>query len=86
MIKTDFNIKEQWNFYFRNETGTLFNECETWNVVSFINKRYTFGKSLRYSDRFYRNWAIRKAKEDEKRFAAGREEYASRASIQGRGW
>ena len=36
----------------------MFKEPETWSVISHINKRYSYGKHIRYSDRFFRNWAI----------------------------
>ncbi len=54
----------------------MYNESETWNVIAHVNKRYSYGKSLRYSDRFYRNWAIEIANQEDAKFEEGRIEYA----------
>ena len=78
------NIQEQWGFYFKGEERTLYNEQETWNVIAHVNKRYSYGKSLRYSDRFYRNWAIRAAQEDDKIAAQRNEDRTMRESSYGR--
>lgn len=47
----------------QTQSCCVFSEPETWNVISHINKRHSYGKSLRYSDRFYRNWAIKVAQQ-----------------------
>ena len=71
-------IQEQWAYFFNgNPDAVLYKEPETWNVVSHINKRYSYGKSLRFSDRFYRNWAIQQGKEDDEKFEQRKQEYAS---------
>ena len=57
---------QQGSIDYQMEEESLFNEAETWNVISHINKRYSYGKSLRYSDRFYRNWAIQIGAEEDK--------------------
>ena len=59
-------IQKQWKYYFDGMSEPLFNESETWNIIAHINKRWSYGKALRYSDRFYRNWAIKIANQNDK--------------------
>mmetsp|Transcript_683 Transcript_683/g.1023 ORF Transcript_683/g.1023 Transcript_683/m.1023 type:complete len:257 (-) Transcript_683:474-1244(-) len=74
-------LHEQWNYFFQGVDGCLFTEAETWNVIAHINKRHSYGKSLRYSDRFYRNWAIQLAQEEDTRFQATRRDYNQRENM-----
>ncbi|ETO24222.1 hypothetical protein RFI_12943 [Reticulomyxa filosa] len=32
-------------------------ESETWGIIAHINKRHSYGKSLRFSDRFFARWS-----------------------------
>ena len=51
-----------WNWHLHHTKFIQhWNETEVWRITQFINKRHTYSKSLKYSDRFYRNWATRYA-------------------------
>eukprot|EP00483_Globobulimina_turgida_P013448 UN13472 len=79
--KVPMKLHKQWNLFFRgDDSQALYNDAETWNVMAHINKRYSYGKSLRYSDRFYRNWAIQVAKQEDEKFQQGRIEHARKNS------
>ena len=54
-INNEMTLSDDWNHY--RPSLMMFNEPETWNVISFTNKCHSYGKSLRFADRFYSNWA-----------------------------
>eukprot|EP01084_Bolivina_argentea_P246911 413127_1 len=66
MNEKPMKLHQNWQFFFRGDDAeSLYNEAETWNVIAHVNKRHSYGKSLRYCDRFYRNWAIEIARQED---------------------